>query len=172
MQPVVGGLTPDAIRFFRGQGRSDAWIGRLFGVTRQAVSKMADAYGLPKSQHRIARDSAPFLVNAKMNRATVAQRLRAHRLYVLFPESHGLPEKEIGRLRSFYRKLENEDLIVEFDPTIPPNPGVSPNGGFAYRKREPRDGNLILRLNEYTYVEDEYEDSSFHETWSFPTEYP
>lgn len=172
MQPVVGGMTPDTIRFFRDQGRSDAWIGRLFGVTRQAVSKMAKAYGLPKSKHRIARDSAPFLVNAKMNRATVAQRLRAHRLYVMFPDSHGLTDKEISRLRSFYEKLKNEGLVVEFDPTIPPNPGVSAQGGFAYRKRETRDGDLLLRLNEHTYVEDEYEGSSFYETWSFPLEYP
>jgi len=172
MAKAFGGPPPSTILEYRNKGWSDAKIGRFFGVSRQAISAKAAHYGLPKSKHRVARDSAPFLVPETWNRATAAQRLRAHRMYVLFPDSHGLPDDEISRLRSFYEKLKNEGLIVEFDPTIPPNPGISPNGGFAYRKREPRDRNLILRLNDYTYVEDSYEGSHYYEVWSFPLEYP
>lgn len=172
MRDRNGGPTVDTIRHLRGLGKSDAWIGRRYGVSRQAVTRKAEDYGLTHSIHRMAKDSAPFPVPDKWNKASPAQRLRAHRRFVLFPDSHGLPEGDLKRLRNFYNKLRDKGLIVEFDPTIPPDPGVSSQGGFAYREREVRDRNLVLRLNDYTYTEEWYPGSSFYEVWSFPLEYP
>ena len=40
--------------------------------------------------------------------------------------------------------------VVKFDPSIPPIPGVSNKGGWAYRQRTPTDEDLLIRVNEYT----------------------
>jgi len=45
--------------------------------------------------------------------------------------------------------------MVEFDPNIPPIPGTSPRGGFAYRERVSDDADLLIRVNEYTRLTDE-----------------
>ncbi|WP_200962140.1 hypothetical protein [Mycobacterium sp. Root265] len=57
---------------------------------------------------------------------------------------------QIRRLHSFYRRLGNENVVVEFDPNLPPQAGVSPFGAFAYRKRSSTDGGLMIRVNEFT----------------------
>ena len=43
---------------------------------------------------------------------------------------------------------------MEFDPSIPPIPGVSNKGGWAYRERLPEDADLLIRLNEFTSITD------------------
>lgn len=65
-----------------------------------------------------------------------------------------MSEYKLARLRSFYRKLREENLVVEFDPNIPPSPGIK-HGGFAYRDRTPEDGDLLIRVNEYTNLTDQ-----------------
>lgn len=59
----------------------------------------------------------------------------------------------LGRLRGFYAKLR--DHVLEFDPNIPPEPGVSKHGGWAFRPRRPEDGDLLIRVNEYTELTEE-----------------
>ncbi len=39
-------------------------------------------------------------------------------------------------------------------PGIPPHDGVAA-GGFAYRERLDSDGDLLIRVNEYTHLSDE-----------------
>ena len=74
----------------------------------------------------------------------------------------GMTRDRLRTLRGFYQNLIEEDLVVEFDPNIPPGkPEGDPKsnrkkadgykfGGFAYQKRVPEDGNLIIRVNEHT----------------------
>ena len=40
-------------------------------------------------------------------------------------------------------------------PGVPPNPGVASKGGFAYRPRTAADGNLMIRVNDWTTMTDE-----------------
>ncbi|EFV12962.1 hypothetical protein HMPREF9336_02219 [Segniliparus rugosus ATCC BAA-974] len=62
-------------------------------------------------------------------------------------------EDKLSRLRGFYRRLNS--LVVEYDPNILPIPGVSTNGGWAYRSRETSDSNLLIRINDYTKLTEE-----------------
>ena len=54
-------------------------------------------------------------------------------------------------------------MVLEFDPNIPPIPGVSSKGGWAYRERLPEDGDLLIRVNEFTNITDKGCD-----IWRFP----
>jgi len=49
----------------------------------------------------------------------------------------------LGRLRSFYRDLRNHAL--EFDPSIPSEPGFAIDGGVALGERRAGDRNLLIR---------------------------
>ncbi|AUV62029.1 hypothetical protein KIV63_gp15 [Mycobacterium phage SWU2] len=60
----------------------------------------------------------------------------------------GMDKVRLGRLRSFYKKLQ--DQVLEFDPAIPPIPGVSNKGGWRYVPRTADDGDLLIRVNDYT----------------------
>jgi hypothetical protein len=66
----------------------------------------------------------------------------------------GMSIHKVRRLQTFYRKLD-EGLVVEFNPDLPPEPGVASTGGWAYRKRQTSDGDLIIRVNEHTTLTDE-----------------
>ncbi|PFW99016.1 hypothetical protein CJ469_05616 [Nocardia farcinica] len=72
----------------------------------------------------------------------------------MFTKGKGMSEARIKRLRTFYRKLIENNWVVEYDPNLPPVEGVSSKGGWAYRPREEKDGNLIIRVNEYTTLTD------------------
>lgn len=77
------------------------------------------------------------------------RRLRDHGEYVVSGGS-ALSEYRLKRLRAFHRQLREADVVVEYNPDIPPQPGVSRAGGFALRARRPADGDLMIRVNEYT----------------------
>jgi hypothetical protein len=67
-----------------------------------------------------------------------------------------MSEDKLTRLRAFVKMLRDENLVVEFDPDLPPEDGVSGTaGGWAYRKRRKRDGDLLVRVNEHTHLTDE-----------------
>jgi hypothetical protein len=57
---------------------------------------------------------------------------------------------KLNRLRAFYRNIRDNNLVLEFDPSIPPQPGVSKAGGWAYRHRISEDGDLLVRVNGHT----------------------
>ena len=59
---------------------------------------------------------------------------------------------KLQRLRSFYQRLRDENIVVEFDPEIPPIEGVSVAGGFAYRTRRKSDVDLLVRKNDHTFL--------------------
>jgi hypothetical protein len=79
----------------------------------------------------------------------------------------GMSDDKLSRLRAFYDKLRDENLVVEFDPEIPPDPGVSNQGGWAFRKRGKADGDLLIRVNEYTHLTEEGKT-----IWGFPPRDP
>ncbi len=66
-------------------------------------------------------------------------------------------------LAAFHNRLRDGHLVVEFDPDIPAEPGVSNKGGFALRPRLPADGDLMIRVNEHTTLTDEG-----REVWALP----
>ena len=167
METYESGLTIGTIRQLKDQGFNQSEIAEMWGVTRQAVSKMWQKYdGTPTIRQKVA-EALPFKVADQFNRAYPLQELRDHAEYMIVGNVDRFSDIRRNRLTSFYKKLRDEDLVVEYDPAIPPDPGVCKTGGFAYRPREPRDGDLMIRVNEYTNL------TEYGETlWKFPSQEP
>ncbi|WP_100469659.1 hypothetical protein [Mycobacteroides abscessus] len=142
------------IEDLKGKGWSQSRIAKEYGVTRQYISWIKHKYGGRLTPKEIVLQNFPWKVPTEMCKASPYRRLRDHAEY-LATGGEGMAEIKLKRLRYFYQKLRDEDLVVEFDPSIPPEPGIAGQGGFAYRKKEPRDGDLMIRVNEHTNMTEE-----------------
>jgi len=91
----------------------------------------------------------PWRVIVEQGQAPVLRSLHDHAEFVVTGGA-AMPDHRLKRLRAFYRALREADVVVEYNPDIPPQPGLSRKGGFALRPRRPTDGDLMIRINEYT----------------------
>jgi hypothetical protein len=146
-----GQLTLAVIEDLKGRGMSQSEIARLFGKTRQAVSWHKQRYGGRLTPREQVLQHFPFVVSAEQTQTSPFKRLRDHGEYVA-TNGVGMSDDKLSRLRSFYRKLRDHGLVVEFNPDILPIPGESNKGGWAFRKRAKADGDLLIRVNEYTHL--------------------
>lgn len=157
--PVVEGsagakLSPAVVEDLKNKGFNQSEIAEMYGVTRQYVSWIKHTYGGRLTPRELVNQHFPFEVPMEMGQTSPFKRLRDHGEYVA-TGGVGMSEGKLQRLRSFYRKLRDEKLVLEFDPSIPPIPGVSNKGGWAYRQRTPTDEDLLIRVNEYTDLTEE-----------------
>jgi|688.fasta_scaffold841459_2 hypothetical protein len=146
-------LTLALIEQLKRQGYTQSDIARMLGVTRQAVSWHKHTYGGSLTPREEALKHFPWQVPAPFAQAAPYRYMRDHAEYMA-TGGKGMSGYKLKRLRAFYRKL-NKGLVVEFDPSLPPEPGVAHTGGFAYRTRKKSDGDLIIRVNEHTVLTDE-----------------
>ena len=146
-------LTLAIVEALKNKGLSQSEIARQYGVTRQYVSWIKHTYGGRLTPRESVLQHFPFKVPVEMGNTSPFKRLRDHGEYVA-TGGVGMSEDKLQRLRSFYRKLRENNLVVEFDPNIPPIPGISYRGGWAYRGRLPEDGDLLIRINEFTNITD------------------
>lgn len=138
------------------QNKNQNEVAAYFDVTRQAVSDFMKRHNITRELKRAeAMKFYPWDTGTQFNDAWENRLMRDH-MEFMATGGEGLQPWKIDRLRAFYRRLVNEDVVVEFDPAIPP-PGVngSGTGGFAYRSREERDANLIIRVNAHTTLSEE-----------------
>lgn len=163
----LDGPTPAIIQALLNTGVTQAGIARMFGVSRQAIHDTCIRYGLKRqTRQEMLADVWPFKVPVELSNQYLFQLLRDHAEYML-TNGKGMTEDRLKRLRSFYRRLRDEDLVVEYDPDIPPEPGVSPQGGFAYRQRRKSDRGLLIRVNGHTNTTEQGRD-----LWKFPAQEP
>ncbi|ASR77180.1 transcriptional repressor [Mycobacterium phage MyraDee] len=142
------------IEDLKGKGYSQSEIAEMFGVTRQAVSWHKHTYGGRLTPREIVHQSFPWAVSTEQSQSSPYRRMRDHGEYVA-TGGVGMSEDKLKRLRTFYRKLRDDNLVLEYDPSLPPEPGVSNKGGFAFRRRAPEDGDLLIRVNEHTHITEE-----------------
>lgn len=147
-------LTPSIVDALKAKGLNQSEIARRYGVTRQYVSWLKHTYGGRMTPRELVLQHFPFDVSEAHGNSSPFKRLRDHGEYAA-AGTVGMSDDKIKRLRSFYKKLRDENLVVEYDPTLPPERGVSSNGGWAYRNREPADSDLLVRVNEYTHLTDQ-----------------
>ena len=147
-------LTIGAIEELMNKGYNGNEIADMFGVSRQAVSWHRKNYTSTRTPRELVNEHFPWKVPHELNQQSPYRRLRDHGEYMA-TGGKGMSADKLQRLRTFYRKLINGNLVVEFDPTLPPVPGVANKGGFAFRSRKARDGDLIIRINNYTVITDE-----------------
>jgi hypothetical protein len=140
-------LSPSVIDRLKNRGMSQSEIARMYDVTRQYISWIKYYHGGALTPREQVLQHFPFVVPAELTQTSIYKRLRDHGEYVA-TGGVGMSQDKLSRLRSFWAKLE--DQVVEFDPGIPPEPGVSNKGGWAYRKRLKSDEDLLIRVNGYT----------------------
>ncbi|AEJ92363.1 transcriptional repressor [Mycobacterium phage DroogsArmy] len=131
----------------KGKGFSQSEIARKYGVTRQYISWIKHYYGGRLTPREVVMQHFPFQVPTEMGQTSPYRRLRDHGEYMA-TGGVGMDKVTLGRLRGFYKKLQ--DQVLEFDPNIPPIPGVSNKGGWRYVPRTADDGDLLIRVNDYT----------------------
>ncbi|OBI14940.1 repressor [Mycobacterium sp. E2327] len=159
-------LTLAIVEALKTKGLSQSEIARQYGVTRQYVSWIKHTYGGRLTPREQSMQHFPFKVPTDMGQASPFRRLRDHGEYVA-TGGLGMSEDKLQRLRSFYRMLRENNVVVEFDPNVPPIPGISNKGGWAYRERLPEDADLLIRVNEFTDITDEG-----RTIWRFPAADP
>lgn len=146
-------LSLSVVEDLKGKGLSQSEIAELFGVTRQYVSWIKHTYGGKLTPREVVLQSFPFQVSAIQAQTSPYRRLRDHGEYVA-TGGRGMSEDKLKRLESFWKKLRDGNLVLEYDPDIPPIKGVSNKGGWAFRERLPEDGDLLIRANEYANLTD------------------
>jgi len=154
------------IEELRRKGYTQSEIADMHGVTRQAVSWQKHTYGGYLTPRQIVNQAWPWATTSLHSKCKPFQRMRDHGEYMA-TGGKGMNADKINRLRSWYRKLKDENIVLEFDPDIPPIAGVSPNGGFRYMPRKPSDGNLLIRVNKYTELTEDGK-----RIWVFPPHEP
>lgn len=142
------------IEELRRKGYNQTQIAEMHGVTRQAVSWHRRTYGGELTPRQIVNEAWPWVTNNEHSRTKGYQRMRDHGEFMA-TGGKGMSDEKMARLRSWWRKLRDEDVVLEFDPDLPVVPGVAPRGGFAYQPRLDSDGDLLIRVNEYTDLSDE-----------------
>src|SRR5690606_28150920 len=124
--------------------RQTVWRHR--GIRVQLKAKIG--YRTPKQE---AMDKMPWKkLPREQQRNRIYQNLRLHLFYVAVGRN-GVTASQVDHLLGFYKRVE--DYVVEYDPEIPSTPN-NKGGGFQYVPREERDGDLILRRNKHTRIED------------------
>ena len=159
-------LSLSIVEDLKSKGLSQSEIARQFGVTRAYISWIKSTYGGSRTPREIVLDQWPFEVPMAMGQASVCRRLRDHAEYMA-TGGKGMTDSKLRRLRSFYERLDSRKQVVEFDPGIPPQDGVSIAGGWAYRPRRSSDGDLLIRENDHTRLT-----KQGRKIWRFPREYP
>ena len=149
-RPNQSGLTPELVRELLNKDLRVTEIARQFGVTVGYVSQLKAkiGYRTPKQE---AMDKMPWKkLPREQQRNRIYQNLRLHLFYVAVGRN-GVTASQVDHLLGFYNRVE--DYVVEYDPEIPSTPN-NKGGGFQYVPREERDGDLILRRNKHTRIED------------------
>lgn len=148
-------LTPQSYAALRSAGKTKADIARYFGVSRQAVTDMLRRHGIDAREPRTKiLDEFPFgKLGAPHWDAHISRRLRDH---AVFMATGALPRSEKRRLFTFYTYLRSNGYVTVFDRE---------NGGWGYVKREPKDGDMLFRINSYVVRPLTEKDMVI---WSFP----
>lgn len=149
-------LVFSVIEELRRKGYNQSEIAEMHGVTRQAVSWHKQEYGGFLTPRQIVDQSWPWETSHEHSRCAPYQRLRDHGEYMA-TGGRGMSENKLKRLRSWWRKLRDENVVLEFNPEFPPEPGVAPGGGFRYSRRRKSDGDLLIRVNKHTNLTEEGE---------------
>lgn len=147
--PATGGVDTSIIETMLRQGFTQAEIAEQMGVTRQAINYHAKKMGWVDPAAQVTELLPWRALTTKERKATPYVMLRNHVEYML--NGGELMSKDARRrLRSWYEtRIFEFDMVVEYDPNIPPSPNQK-FGGWRYVHRTEQDDNLIIRENSYT----------------------
>lgn len=143
-------LVPSTIEDLRRKGYNQSQIAEMHGVTRQAVSWQKKTYGGRLTTRQIVQQAWPWETTKLHGKSKAYQRLRDHGEYMRVGSFRTMNEDKQKRLKSWWKMLRGQDVVLEFNPDFPPQAGVAPYGGFRYVPRTVEDDDLLIRVNEHT----------------------
>ncbi|ASR86715.1 immunity repressor [Mycobacterium phage Snape] len=149
-------LIPSVIEDLRRRGFNQSQIAEMHGVTRQAVSWQKKTYGGRLTTRQVVQQAWPWETTKLHGKSKAYQRLRDHGEYMRQGSFKGMSADKVQRLKSWWRMLRDDDVVLEFDPSIEPYPGMA-GGGFRYVPRRLEDEDLLIRVNEHTNLTEEGE---------------
>lgn len=159
------GLTSATVQNLLRQGLSGQEIADMYGLTRARVSQIKrQTDGWTKTAFDEAEEYWPLRVPDRFHSCRPYKNLRSHGVYTVDPTS--VNKESLKLLRGFYAHLADFNLIVVYDPDIPPQRRIA-TGGFAYRTREESDGELMIRPNDHTHGLDR---ATMQDFWRLPEE--
>lgn len=135
-------------------------IGALLDITKQGVKWRVNKYYTTVRQTVNRYMEAFDGLGGDHSAAYMCRLVRWHLSVRVEPDY--LNQGQLDRLWTLYRRLRDEDLVVEYDPSIPYHEGDK-YGGWRYTEREESDGDLLVRENDDTTIkpEDRW-------IWTFP----
>jgi hypothetical protein len=154
MKKTAPKLSLAVVEDLTNKGWTQREIAQLYGVTRQYVSWIKRTYGGRKTAKELVFEHFPLSGHDKFVQTSPYRLMRMHGDYIA-SGGVGMPEDKLSRLRSWYKMLREKNVVLEYDPRLLPEPGVSNRGGFTYRPRLPDDKDLLIRENEYTNLTEE-----------------
>ena len=101
-------LTLAIVEALKNKGFNQTEIAEMYGVTRQYVSWIKHTYGGRLTARELVLHHFPFKVPVQMGNTSPFKRLRDHGEYVA-TGGVGMSEDKLRRLRSFYRKLREDN---------------------------------------------------------------
>lgn len=147
MERINEPLTPALIEQLKRKGYNQSEIARMFGVTRQHVSAIKHRSGFfTKSPRETMLEHYPWDTSGGFSQNHLNHRMLDHGNWIA---TNDLSLDRQHKLLGFYRKLAENDYVVEFNPDFPPEHGIQ-IGGFCYVRRLSSDGDLMIRVNKHT----------------------
>lgn len=147
-------LSMGEIEALERKGLSKNQIAEILEVTRQSLWRFVSQHRTERTPRQFVAEHFPWKVPAAMMQTSPHKRMRDHGEW-MSTGGEGMSFDKLQRLRRWYKFMREENVVLEFDPEIPPNPGVSNRGGFAYRPRVESDGDLLIRVNRHTVMTSE-----------------
>lgn len=136
------GLTHEEVYYRLHNGETQADIARAEGVSRQYVSHLAKKAGW-ENPFKTMAENIPWDVKSEFGDNTIYKNVRRHGIW---QTTRRLSETDRNQLRSFLQRLELFNVVVDYDPSYPANPGYTNTPGFTYVPREPEDEDYIIRI--------------------------
>ncbi len=168
-------LTPQLFVQLTNQGYSQVQIAHICDVSKARVNQvkllaLEQVPGFKDTPRNELKSNFPWKIPEEMQRAYPHRLLRDHGEFMV-TGGKGMTDNALMRLRGWYRKLKNENVVLEFNPEFPPVSGIR-SGGWRYVERDEKiDGDpvsgSVIRVNDLASLT---EDS--RSIWTFPPELP
>ncbi|WP_165960630.1 helix-turn-helix domain-containing protein [Actinocrispum wychmicini] len=161
-RPRKTDLTSEIVGKLLAEGLTQTQIAIEHNISKQTVSALAkDAPNRVKTPRQAVQENFPWPDMASQFKETSHYRqVVLHGEYIA-TGGEGMSRDKLARVVSFYKRLRDDNVVIVFDPEIPPSSNKA--GGWGYLPREEGDADLILRVNRYTVMTDEG-----REIWRMP----
>ena len=133
-------------------------IAKIFDITEQGVWwHLRQSAGKPYETPQMRRRKMmPWDISGPQVKTNPYRQLLLHLEY-RDTRGEGMSAEKLRKLRTLYDRLDSFRTVVRYDPEISTDQEQH-HGGFEYVEREESDEDLILRVDDNTYIPEENRD--------------